>query len=79
MYAAAGESRKLTTPASSSGARKAPERDPRDGGLPDPAGIASTLGVATNPGMTTLQRIPRPAHSAASVRAMPTRPAFDAP
>ena len=40
---------------------------------------ARFAGVSITLGMITLQRIPRPAHSAASVRAMPTRPAFDAP
>jgi hypothetical protein len=43
------------------------------------SGVPSTFGVATNPGITTLQRIPRGAHSPASVRAKPTNPAFDAP
>ena len=43
------------------------------------SGIARTFGVAMNPGITTLQRTPRPAHSAASVRVIPISPAFDAP
>jgi hypothetical protein len=43
------------------------------------SGMPSTFGVAMNPGITTLQRIPALAHSAASVRAIPTSPAFDAP
>jgi len=42
------------------------------------SGSAITFGVAIIPGITTLQRIPRGPHSAASVRAMPTTPALAA-
>ena len=79
MYAAAGESRKAATLASSAGSPKRPSGiwviAPSRAG----AGIARTLGVAIMPGITALQRIPRGPHSAASVRAIPTIPAFDAP
>src|ERR1700744_2057631 len=79
MYAAAGESRKAATPASSAGSPKRPSGiwviAPSRAG----AGIARPLGVAIMPGITALQRIPRGPHSAASVRAIPTIPAFDAP
>ena len=53
--------------------------DLRHRAVPRGAGIARTLGVAIMPGITALQRIPREPHSAASVRAIPTIPAFDAP
>ena len=42
------------------------------------SGSAFTFGVAITPGITTLQRMPRGPHSAASVFAMPTRPALAA-
>ncbi len=41
--------------------------------------LDTNLSGAFYPGITTLQRTPRDAHSPASVRASPTSPAFDAP
>src|SRR5215213_3696835 len=78
MYAAAGDSRNATVPATSLGSPMRPSGSAAAIPSFTGSGSALTFGVAITPGITTLQRIPHDPHSAASVRAIPTRPAFAA-
>src|SRR5688572_11235893 len=78
MYAAAGDRRNATVPATSAGSPILPSGS--EAAIPSftGSGSAFTLGVAITPGITTLTRMPRVPHSAASVFAIPTSPAFAA-
>src|ERR1700730_1196092 len=78
IWAASALTRKATAAAISAGSTSLPVGTARSPRSPTPSGIPTTCPVATRPGRIALTVIPYAAFSLASVRTIPSCPAFDA-